>query len=227
MLAQSKYYFFKLTNISNYFFNNFFIALTNHFDLFLNLMATKIYTKTGDKGLTGLIGGERVSKSDLRVVAYGVVDELNSHIGLIKDLNEEVEANHQLLHIQNILFVIGSQLANTGSKPFRMELPELKNEEIIFLEKAIDKMTEVIPELKHFILPGGHILVSHTHIARCVCRRAETACVELEQKYILQNSPIIAYLNRLSDYLFVLARYFAQQLNVSEIKWKPNTNCEL
>lgn len=184
-------------------------------------MTIKIYTKTGDKGVTGLIGGDRIAKNDIRIEAYGTVDELNSYIGLVKDLCEWQAAQTELLHIQNTLFIIGSLLANTGEKQSRFPLPEITLPEISFLENAIDQMAAQLPELKHFILPGGHPLLSHTHIARCICRRAERMCVTLEREHILENSLIVTYLNRLSDYLFILARYFGQKMHIEEIKWIP------
>ncbi|WMJ75602.1 cob(I)yrinic acid a,c-diamide adenosyltransferase [Cytophagaceae bacterium ABcell3] len=177
----------------------------------------KIYTKTGDKGKTSLLGGTRVSKSDARLHAYGTVDELNSWIGLIADLAAQEETAIFLRNIQNTLFVIGSKLAAGPNNKY--PLPELKKEETTALENEIDRMNEILPELKSFILPGGHSTVSHCHIARSVCRRAERYVAELADTSP-GAEPILVYLNRLSDYLFVLARKTAFDLNTPEIPWK-------
>jgi cob(I)alamin adenosyltransferase len=180
-------------------------------------MSLKIYTKTGDGGKTSLIGGTKVLKSDLRIEAYGSVDELNSYIGLCRDLLNDEASTKTLKEIQDRLFTIGSSLACDPRKETKMKIPDLHEADVEFLEKEIDRMNDSLPEMKNFILPGGHTNVSHVHIARCVCRRAERACVRLED-----NSPlIIKYLNRLSDYLFVLARFNGHQLNVAENTWKP------
>jgi cob(I)alamin adenosyltransferase len=181
-------------------------------------MALKIYTKTGDKGTTSLIGGTKVLKSDLRIEAYGTVDELNSYIGLCKDLLQDAASKTMLQEIQDRLFTIGSSLACDPEKEPKLKLPDLKETDVELLEKEIDKMNASLPEMKNFILPGGHITVSHLHIARCVCRRAERCCVRLETG---AETIIIKYLNRLSDYLFVLARYIAHLLQTAEIPWKP------
>jgi cob(I)alamin adenosyltransferase len=181
-------------------------------------MALKIYTKTGDKGTTSLIGGTKVLKSDLRIEAYGTVDELNSYIGLCKDLLQDAASKTMLQEIQDRLFTIGSSLASDPKKEPKLKLPDLKETDVELLEKEIDKMNASLPEMKNFILPGGHITVSHLHITRCVCRRAERCCVRLETG---AETIIIKYLNRLSDYLFVLARYIAHLLQTAEIPWKP------
>ena len=179
----------------------------------------KIYTKTGDKGHTGLIGGKRVPKHDLRIEAYGSVDELNSHIGLLRDLTAKGESKNILIEIQDRLFTIGSQLA-CETKKESIKIPGLKDTDITLLEGEIDKMNEQLPPLSSFILPGGHITVSTTHIARCVCRRAERCVVHLSTESEVDEI-ILKYLNRLSDYLFVLARKFADELKAEEIAWKP------
>lgn len=184
-------------------------------------MSLKIYTKTGDKGTTSLIGGTKVLKSDLRIEAYGTVDELNSYIGLCKDLLAENQSKTILQEIQDRLFTIGSSLACDPEKETKMKIPDLEETDITLLEKEIDRMNEALPPMKSFILPGGHATVSHLHIARCVCRRAERCCVRLEIEKKEIESIIIKYLNRLSDYLFVLARYIAHQLKAEEIPWKP------
>jgi cob(I)alamin adenosyltransferase len=183
-------------------------------------MAMKIYTKTGDAGNTSLIGGTKVSKSHLRIEAYGTVDELNSYIGLCKDLLAE-NSNSTLQEIQDRLFTIGAALACDPEKETKMKIPDLKEEDITLLENEIDKMNDALPSMNSFILPGGHPTVSHLHIARCICRRAERCCVRLQ---IEKNevAPIIPkYLNRLSDYLFILARYAALLLDVADVAWKP------
>ncbi len=183
-------------------------------------MAFKIYTKTGDGGNTSLIGGKKVPKFHLRIESYGTVDELNSHIGLVNDLVTQLESNTILREIQDRLFTIGSILASDPEKKSGVSIPDLHDEDIGLLETEIDKMSELLPEMKSFILPGGHITVSSIHIARCVCRRSERLCVQLQKEEGV--SPlIIKYLNRLSDYLFILARFTAYRLGINDIPWKP------
>jgi cob(I)alamin adenosyltransferase len=187
----------------------------------------KIYTKTGDKGTTALFGGTRVPKSHLRIDAYGTVDELNSHLGLVKDTYANAEANELLNHIQDRLFTIGAILATDPEKAKlkngkeRLNIPKISEADIEKLETTIDVMNEELPAMTHFILPGGHPTVSHCHIARCVCRRAErlaTALYNLERF----DEDVLKYLNRLSDYLFVLARKISKDVNADEVKWIPN-----
>ena len=180
----------------------------------------KIYTKTGDKGTTTLIGGTKVSKAHLRIEAYGTVDELNSYIGLCKDLLTDEDGKGLLQEIQDRLFTIGSALACDPEKETKMKIPDLKEADIVLLEKGIDEMDNILPVMKSFILPGGHPSISHLHIARCICRRAERCCVRLESEKNEVESIIIKYLNRLSDYLFVLARYTGHLLNIPDIPWK-------
>ena len=184
-------------------------------------MAIKIYTKTGDGGTTSLIGGTKVHKSHLRIEAYGTVDELNSYTGLCKDLITDDHSRSILQEIQDRLFTVGSSLACDPDREPKMKIPDLNEEDVILLEKEIDAMNEALPPMKSFILPGGHSTVSHIHIARCICRRAERCCVRLEIEGKEVESIIIKYLNRLSDYLFVLARFIAYQLKAEEIPWKP------
>lgn len=184
-------------------------------------MALKIYTKTGDSGNTSLIGGTKVPKDDLRIETYGTVDELNSWIGLVNDQLADAEVKTFLKEIQDRLFTIGSLLATDASKDPKMKLPDLHAEDINALEQRIDNMTEQLPPMKSFILPGGHVAVSSVHIARCVCRRAERLAVGLQQHGLFVEGLVIQYLNRLSDYLFTLARYMAQKLGAPEIAWKP------
>ena len=181
----------------------------------------KIYTKTGDKGVTSLIGGTKVSKAHLRIEAYGTVDELNSHIGLCRDLLTDANARNILQEIQDRLFTVGSSLACDPEKEPKMKIPDLKEEDVTLLEKEIDAMNEIVPPMKSFVLPGGHVTVSQLHIARCVCRRAERCCVRLEMENEEVPAIVIKYINRLSDYLFVLARFASHQLNAEEIPWKP------
>src|SRR4051812_8868552 len=183
-------------------------------------MSLKIYTKVGDKGTTSLIGGTKVAKSDMRIEAYGTVDELNSYIGLCRDLLTDDHSKKTLKEIQDRLFTIGSSLACDPEKEPKMKIPDLKEEDVTLLEKEIDEMDKVLPEMKHFILPGGHSTVSYIHIARCVCRRAERLVSGVSQHTDVPPF-IIKYLNRLSDYLFVLARAVAHDLKVKEILWKP------
>lgn len=184
-------------------------------------MAFKIYTKTGDKGNTSLIGGTKVPKSHIRIESYGTIDELNSCIGLLSDHIDLLQLKEFLREIQDRLFTIGSSLACDPDKEPLMKLPDLKEEDVIVLEASIDEMNEQLPVMKNFILPGGHPVISHAHIARCVCRRAERLCVNMVEHDLFVEPLVIKYLNRLSDYLFVLARFLGQLLNVAEIPWKP------
>lgn len=179
----------------------------------------KIYTKKGDKGTTGLIGGTRVLKSSLRIESYGTVDELNSFIGLIRDQEIVQQFKDQLKEIQDRLFTIGSSLACDPDKS-NMRIPDLLESDITILESWMDEMDKELPEMKSFVLPGGHSTVSFCHVARCVCRRAERICVDLDQHEFIAEL-ILKYLNRLSDYLFVLSRKLSQDLGAEEIPWKP------
>lgn len=178
----------------------------------------KIYTKTGDKGQTSLIGGTRVPKHHLRIEAYGTLDELNSWIGLLRDQSIDDHSITCLLEVQDRLFTIGSHLASDPEKS-RMKLPEINTEDVHFLEKEIDRMEEQLPALTSFVLPGGHPVVSQVHIARCVCRRGERIVIHLSEESSV-NELIIIYLNRLSDYLFVLSRHVARILNAAETPWQ-------
>ncbi len=183
-------------------------------------MATKIYTKTGDKGKTSLIGGTKVFKNDIRIETYGTVDELNSYIGLVTDYTPDEHQRNILKKVQDRLFVIGSSLACDPDKETGMHIPDLNEDDVLLLEKQIDSMNERLPAMKHFILPGGHVAVSSTHIARCICRRTERLCVNMQQNELFIEPLILKYINRLSDYLFVLARFTAQELHVAEVIWK-------
>ena len=228
-------------------------------------MSTKIYTKTGDKGTTSLIGGTKVPKSHLRIEAYGTVDELNSFIGLLRDQLGEAEKAASILaslnrsissssdtppggsqppaaekpqgpegpspdleairsylpDIQDRLFTIGSSLACDPEKETKLSIPDLREEDITILEKSIDAMDSLLPPLRSFILPGGHVAVSTTHIVRCVCRRAERSCVRMQEEGLFVEPLVIRYLNRLSDYFFELARYTAYLLRTEELSWQP------
>ncbi|MEO6315900.1 MAG: cob(I)yrinic acid a,c-diamide adenosyltransferase [Chitinophagaceae bacterium] len=187
-------------------------------------MASKIYTKTGDKGTTSLIGGTKVPKSHVRIDAYGTIDELNSYIGLCRDLLQDEQSRKILLEIQDRLFTIGAALACDPVKEPKMRMPDLKETDVILLENEMDRMNESVEPMKFFILPGGHPVLSHLHIARCICRRAERCCVRLQLELGDALEPvIIQYVNRLSDYLFVLVRYTGHLLQVAEIPWKPRT----
>lgn len=186
----------------------------------------KIYTKTGDKGTTALFGGTRVPKHHIRIDSYGTVDELNSYLGLILDQKIDDHSKSILQGIQNNLFTVGAVLATDPEKAVlkngkkRLNISKISCKEIELLETEMDAMNLELPEMTHFILPGGHQTVSFCHIARSVCRRAERLVSALKYDESFE-SDILIYLNRLSDYLFVLARKFAKDLNASEIKWIP------
>lgn len=187
-------------------------------------MATKIYTKTGDGGNTSLIGGTKVPKSDIRIDTYGTVDELNSWIGHVNDLWQDEECKAELKEVQDRLFTIGSSLATDGEKEPKMKLPDLHDSDIQSLESRVDAMTAALPPMKSFVLPGGHPVVSAIHIVRCVCRRAERLAVAMLEAGLFVDEKVIKYLNRLSDYLFTLARYATQKLGAEEVPWKPRLN---
>lgn len=160
-------------------------------------------------------------KSHIRIESYGTVDELNSYIGLVADSIDGQDIRTVLKEIQDRLFTIGSSLACDPDKAPALKIPDLKASDVAFLEQQIDVMNLELPEMKHFILPGGHTAVSFAHIARCVCRRAERVCVNMKENELFVDPLVIQYLNRLSDYLFVLARYIGHRLSVAEIAWKP------
>lgn len=191
----------------------------------------KIYTKTGDKGTTSLFGGTRVPKHHIRIESYGTVDELNSYLGLLRDQELDRESEEMILKIQERLFTAGSMLATEPQKAFlksgkeRLDINKISEEDIQILEQEIDRMNEDLPPLSHFILPGGHQTVSLCHVARGVCRRAERLATAL-----YDNEPfdpnVLVYLNRLSDYLFVLARKLSKNLRAKEIPWVPRKNQE-
>jgi cob(I)alamin adenosyltransferase len=179
----------------------------------------KIYTKKGDQGSTGLIGGTRVSKGDVRIEAYGTIDELNSYIGLISTLEIDLRYVAQLQEIQDRLFTIGSHLAADPEKS-KMQLPDLTESDVEKLEHWMDVMDETLPALTAFILPGGHANSAHAHVARCICRRAERMTVTLDELEGVE-ALVLTYLNRLSDYLFILARKLSHDKGVNEHTWTP------
>ncbi len=180
----------------------------------------KIYTKTGDKGQTSLIGGRRVSKADQRIDAYGTVDELNSWIGLVRDQPVNEARRALLKEVQDRLFTIGATLATDPDKTITKAMPDIITDDIERLEQAMDVMDAELPELRKFVLPGGHPSVSYAHLARTVCRRTERLVIDLSQASPVEEL-IIQYLNRLSDYLFVLSRKMAQELGAEEVSWEP------
>jgi cob(I)alamin adenosyltransferase len=181
----------------------------------------KIYTKTGDNGQTSLIGGTRVPKYDLRIECYGTIDELNSYIGLVRSQILMPIEQDALKEIQDRLFTIGSSLASDPEKS-KMKIPELYITDVEFLEAEIDRMEKNLPQIRHFILPGGNTLISFCHIARCICRRAERLIFMLKEKSFVDENVSI-YLNRLSDYLFTLARKTGHDNGVEEYQWHPRT----
>lgn len=178
----------------------------------------KIYTKAGDKGFTSLIGGKKVSKGHLRIEAYGSIDELNSYIGLLASYTINGPYADFLTKQQHKLFNIGSILALEEDMDIKISLPEIQEQDVLLIENEIDKLTELLPPLSNFILPGGHREVAFCHIARCVCRRAEREVVRLNENYNIDEI-IIQYLNRLSDYLFILGRIMTKNLGSEEIIW--------
>lgn len=186
----------------------------------------KVYTKTGDKGTTALFGGDRVPKYHDRIESYGTVDELNSYIGLIRDQEIDQLYKNSLIKIQHELFTVGAILATPQAKEIlkngkqRLNINRINDPEIERLENEIDLMEESLPPMTHFVLPGGHTTVSYCHIARCVCRRAERLAVQLNDSEPIDEN-VIKYLNRLSDYLFVLARKLTFDLKAEEVKWIP------
>ncbi|NAS11336.1 cob(I)yrinic acid a,c-diamide adenosyltransferase [Poritiphilus flavus] len=186
----------------------------------------KIYTKTGDKGTTALFGGTRVPKHHMRIESYGTVDELNSWLGLVRDQEMDQVFREVIQTVQDKLFTVGAILATDPEKAVlksgkqRLNIPRISEEDIRFLELQIDQMNDSLPPMTHFILPGGHTTVSYCHIARTVCRRAERLATLLHENEPFDEM-VLSYLNRLSDYLFVLARKLSSDLQADEIKWVP------
>jgi cob(I)alamin adenosyltransferase len=179
----------------------------------------KIYTRTGDKGTTGLFGGARVPKHHIRIESYGTVDELNSYIGLVRHREMEQRQKDVLGEVQDRLFTIGSILASDPSKK-NLSVPDLHASDVEFLEREIDHMNQTLPEMRSFVLPGGNDTVAFCHVARCVCRRAERLAVLLNESEPIEPLVLI-YLNRLSDYLFVLSRKLSMDTHATEVPWKP------
>lgn len=179
----------------------------------------KIYTKTGDRGTTALFGGKRVSKGELRIEAYGTIDELNAYLGLLRDQPVNVKRQGFLIEVQDRLFTIGSMLATEPGNE-KVKIPLLKEEDCLVLENEIDAMENELEPMKSFVLPGGHTSVSFGHISRTVCRRAERYVIRLHETEQV-NPLVIQYLNRLSDYLFVLCRKMASELKVKDTPWSP------
>lgn len=178
----------------------------------------KIYTKTGDEGKTSLLGGSRVAKYHLRIESYGTVDELNTAVGMLRSMELSPGIAEVLIEIQNKLFTIGSQLASEPGEP-KFEIPKLLGEDTVYLETRIDKMEEDLPVMRNFVLPGGHPSVAQAHVARCICRRAERIVLHLkDESDVPVEIPI--YLNRLSDFFFVLSRKLSKDLGAEEIPWK-------
>lgn len=186
----------------------------------------KIYTKTGDNGTTALFGGTRVAKHHIRIESYGTIDELNSWLGLIRDQEIDAHTSNTIAIIQDKLFTVGAILATDPEKAIlkngkeRLNIPKIANADIELLEKEMDQMNEELPEMTHFILPGGHTTVSYCHIARTVCRRSERLVSHLNAGEPIDEM-VLMYVNRLSDYLFVLARKLSKDLKAKEIKWIP------
>ncbi len=183
-------------------------------------MAFKIYTKTGDKGSTSLIGGVRVLKSHIRIESYGTVDELNSYLGMVNDIAGNEKISEWLREIQDRLFTIGSVLATNPDKEVKMKLPDVHDTDVQWLEQRIDEMNEALPEMRSFIIPGGNLAASTAHVARCVCRRAERICVAMQEQGEVVPELVVQYLNRLSDFLFVLARYLGHINGVEDLPWR-------
>jgi cob(I)alamin adenosyltransferase len=182
-------------------------------------MSFKIYTKTGDKGTTSLIGGVRVPKNHIRIESYGTIDELNSYLGVVNDTTQHEKISVWIKEIQDRLFTIGSVLATAPNKEISMKLPDVHVEDVQWLEQRIDEMNEQLPEMRSFILPGGHLAASSCHVARCVCRRAERICVAMLELQEEVPDLVIQYLNRLSDFLFVLARFIAHENGAADVPW--------
>lgn len=178
----------------------------------------KIYTKVGDKGQTSLFGGTKVKKNHYRIEAYGTVDELNAYIGLLRDFETNEHREKILISIQNLLFSIGSMLAAESEKA-KSHVPKLEESDIEMLEKEVDSIDERLEPMRFFILPGGHQWISFCHIARTVCRRAERMVIQMDEKEKV-DPLIIKFLNRLSDYLFILARIVTKELKLDETPWK-------
>ena len=185
------------------------------------MKTSKVYTKTGDRGVTSLISGKRVPKHDIRIKAYGTIDELIVWLGLIRDITTTTDIKATLLEIQKQLMTIAAELSVESEKELPKNLIPIQPNAVKHIENKIDILAAELPLLKNFVIPGGHVLISYAHLARCVCRRAERCVTELDEE-VSVSSTIIAYMNRLSDYFFTLSRTFALELDVEEIKWERN-----
>ncbi|MDC1489933.1 cob(I)yrinic acid a,c-diamide adenosyltransferase [Flavobacteriaceae bacterium] len=185
------------------------------------MKTNKVYTKTGDSGVTSLISGKRVPKHDIRIKAYGTIDELIVWLGLIRDITTTTDIKATLLEIQKQLMTIAAELSVESEKELPKNLIPIQPNAVKHIENKIDILAAELPLLKNFVIPGGHVLISYAHLARCVCRRAERCVTELDEE-VSVSSTIIAYMNRLSDYFFTLSRTFALELDVEEIKWERN-----
>ena len=185
------------------------------------MKSNKVYTKTGDSGFTSLISGKRVPKHDIRIKAYGTIDELIAWLGLIRDITPTTDIKTTLLEIQKQLMTIAAELSIESKKDLPKNLIPIQPIAVKHIENKIDILTAKLPPLKNFLIPGGHVLISYSHLARCVCRRAERYVTELDEEVSISSS-IIAYMNRLSDYFFMLSRTFAFELDIEEIKWSGN-----
>ena len=185
------------------------------------MKTNKVYTKTGDSGVTSLISGKRVPKHDIRIKAYGTIDELIVWLGLIRDITTTTDIKATLLEIQKQLMTIAAELSVESEKELPKNLIPIQPNAVKHIENKIDILAAELPLLKNFVIPGGHVLISYAHLARCVCRRAERCVTELDEE-VSVSSTIIAYMNRLSDYFFTLSRTFALELDVEEIKWNEN-----
>ena len=177
----------------------------------------KIYTRRGDSGQTSLIDGDMVNKHNLSVDAYGTIDELNSFLGLLKDYIKDDKIKDILNNIQIKLFSIGSILASGKNQNISAKV-KIEKKDVVYIELEIDRLNENLPELKNFIIPGGHKISSYSHVCRSICRRAERKISELNNKSSI-DSNILAYINRLSDFFFVLSRFLKYSDNVSESRW--------
>ena len=179
----------------------------------------KVYTKKGDAGETALLGGRRLSKSHMRIEAYGTLDELNAFVGLLRDHVSLENTIEQLLEIQDRIFTIGSHMA-MDKEDSKMKLPDIRKTDITDLEQWIDEMEAELEPMRSFVLPGGHVTLSYCHVARTVCRRVERATVSLAHEEHI-NPDILSYINRLSDYFFMLGRFLAKSLEIKESPWQP------
>ena len=185
------------------------------------MKSNKVFTKTGDSGFTSLNSGKRVPKHDIRIKAYGTIDELIAWLGLIRGITSTTDIKTTLLEIQKQLMTIAAEFSIESKKDLLKNLIPIQPIDVKHIENKIDILTAKLPPLKDFLIPGGHVLISYSHLARCVCRRAEKYITELDEEVSISSS-IIDYMNRLSDYFFTLSRTFAFELDIKEIKWSGN-----